>query len=68
MKTRAIEMYIGEGTDFGTWGTEYVDIPIDTPEDKIEEAGKNVLRNEGFEFVFAGVYCIPPLDDQPYLN
>lgn len=66
MKTRAIEMYIGIGSDFGTWGTEYVDIPEDTPEDDIEVVGRNKLRAEGFDFIFAGVYCIPPLDDQPY--
>ncbi len=66
MKTRCVEMYIGEGTDFGTWGTEYVDIPIDTPEDEIEEAGRNILRRNKQEFVFAGVYCIPPLEEQPY--
>ena len=68
METRAIEMYIGVGTDSGTWDTGYVDIPIVTPEDKIEEAGKDALRRAGHDYVFAGVYCIPPLDDQPYLN
>ena len=66
MDTRVVEMYIGEGTDFGTWGTEYVDIPVDTPEDKIEEVGKTKLREVGYQFVFAGIYCIPSLDDQPY--
>ena len=66
MATRAIEVYLGVGTDFGTWGTEYVDIPADTPEDKIEQAARDAARAEGYEFVFCGVYCIPPMDDQPY--
>ena len=63
-KTRIVEMYIGEGTDFGTWHTEYVDIPIDTPEDKIEEVAKNVA-NETFtiDYMFVGVYSVPSLDE-----
>ena len=61
-------MYIGVGTDFGTWGTEYVDIPIDTPDDKIEEVAIAKVKEDGVvdNFVFCGVYCIPSLDDQPY--
>ena len=62
-KLRPIEMYIGEGTDFGTWSTEYVDIPIDTPDDKIEEVAKDQARNVFEDFVFIGVYCIVPLED-----
>ena len=45
-KLRPIEMYIGEGSDFGTWTTEYVDIPIDTPEDKIEEVAIETAKIE----------------------
>ena len=61
-------MYIGVGTDFGTWGTEYVDIPIDTPDDKIEEVAIAKVKEEGVAegFVFCGVYAIPSLEDQPY--
>ena len=68
MKTRAVEMYIGIGTDFGTWSTEYVDIPIDTPDDKIEEVAIAKEKEDGVvdNFVFCGVYCIPSLDDKPY--
>lgn len=66
MKTRAIEVYLGYGSDHGTWTTEYVDIPEDTPEEKIEQAAKDAARAEGHEFVFCGVYAIPSLDDQPY--
>jgi len=65
-ETRAIEMYIGVGTDFGTWDTAYVDIPIDTPDEKISEVAIEVLKQIGCEFVFAGVYFIPELNDQPY--
>lgn len=64
--TRAIEMFYGEGTDNGTWDTTYVDIPMNTPDDKIREAGRDALRAEGYEYVISGVYAIPSLDDQPY--
>ena len=66
---RAVEMYYGIATgngDSGTWSTEYVYIPIDTPEDKIEEAGKDKLREILREFAFAGIYHLPAPDDQPY--
>jgi len=68
METRAVEMYIGIGTDWGTWSTEYVDIPIDTPDDKIEEVAVAKVKEDGVvdNFVFCGVYSIPSLDDQPY--
>ena len=62
-KTRPIEMYIGEGSDFGTWHTEYVDIPIDTPEDKIEQVAKDKAREVFSDFVFIGVYSIVPLEE-----
>ena len=62
-KTRPIEMYIGEGSDFGTWHTEYVDIPIDTPEDKIEQVAKDQARNDFTDFVSIGVYSIVPLEE-----
>lgn len=66
VETRAIEMFLGVGTDNGTWDTEYVDIPVDTPEDKMEELGRAVLRADGHDFVISGIYSIPSLDDQPY--
>ena len=70
-KTRVVEMYVGVGTgngDCGTWGTTYVDIPIDTPENEIEEVAKDILRNDEkiVSFAFAGIYHLPALDDQPY--
>ena len=67
-KTRPIEMYYGyaEGNgDYGSWGTDYVDIPIDTPEDKIAEVAKEIAKNEyeGDDLAFVGVYHIMPLED-----
>ena len=56
-------MYIGEGSDFGNWHTEYVDIPIDTPEDKIEEVARDKAREVFTDFVFVGIYFIVPLDE-----
>ena len=65
---RVVEMYIGEGDgDFGTWGTEYVEIPRDTPDNKIKELAieqaKEDFTKKGYGFIFVGVYCIPPLED-----
>ena len=65
MKTRMIEMYIGYGSDFGTWETDYVDIPLDTPDDKIEEVAKDVIIEDRKDIAFTGVYAIPSLEDQP---
>ncbi|NIM22235.1 MAG: hypothetical protein GTN64_07455 [Candidatus Latescibacteria bacterium] len=45
-KTREIEMYVGRGLgggDSGDWWTTYVEIPADTPEDKIESVAKKCL-------------------------
>lgn len=64
-KTRPIEMFIGEGSDFGTWSTEYVDIPIATPADEIEQVAKDMVKVEypDLDYVFCGVYAIVPLED-----
>ena len=62
-KLRPIEMYVGYGSDFGSWGTDYIDIPIDTPEDKIEEVAKDQARNKFKDFAFIGVYAIVPLEE-----
>ena len=37
---RVIEMYVGfgfYGSDAGTWSTEFVEIPRDTPECQVQE-------------------------------
>jgi len=69
MKTRVVEMFIGVGTDSGSWFTDFVNIPIDTPEEKIEEVAKDVLKAElaqnDMSCVICGVYSVPLLDEQP---
>ena len=64
-KTRPIEMYVGTGSDSGTWSTDYVHIPIDTPEDKIEEVAKDCAREKfkDIDFVFIGIYSIVPFEE-----
>jgi hypothetical protein len=40
-KTRTVEYFrgwAGNGGDSGTWDTDYVDIPADTPDDKVQQA------------------------------
>lgn len=61
--TRPVEMYVGLGEDSGTWHTEYVDIPIDTPDDKIFEAAMFAGQTQIKEFVFIGVYSVTSIDE-----
>ena len=63
MRTRVIELYFGHGADSGTWSTDYVDIPFNTPDDKISEVAIEVGKSEG-SFAFVGLYAIPSLDDE----
>ena len=63
IKTRPIEMYVGiyQG-DYQTWDTAFVDIPADTPDDKVEEVAKETLLKElekqkDLHVAFVGVYC-----------
>jgi len=63
---RVVELYIGEGSDFGTWRTDYVEIPRDTPDDNISDIalaqGKiDFGQSEGY--MFSGIYSIPSLED-----
>lgn len=65
-KTRPIEMYIAfsDGGDSGHWNTDTVEIPADTPLDKIDvvahEAMQVKLEADAAEHVaFLGVYHIP---------
>lgn len=62
MRTRSIELYFGVGGDSGTWFTEYVDIPYNTPTDKISEVAIEVGKEDG-SYAFVGVYAIPDLTD-----
>lgn len=66
--TRAVELMIctlGNG-DTGTWYTEYVDVPGNTPEDRIEAVAKDVWRahNPTSEVAKVCLYSLPPLDDE----
>jgi|TARA_R110000822_G_scaffold134760_1_gene272451 hypothetical protein len=60
---RNIEVYIGIGSDFGTWSTEYVEIPRDTPEDQIESVAIDQAKSEIAEYMFIGIYAIPSLEE-----
>ncbi len=67
-KVRPIEMYFGRaygGGDYGDWSTDYVEIPIDTPDDKIEMVAKAKAKEEygGDDLAFVGVYYIMPLEE-----
>ena len=64
-KVRMVEIYIGTGTDFGTWGTEYVEIPRDTPDKEIASVAINQAKIDfqDTEYVFIGIYSIMSLDD-----
>lgn len=48
-KTRPIEMgicMIGAGGDSGTWETTYIEIPVDTPDDALDQVATDVLIAE----------------------
>jgi hypothetical protein len=70
-KTRSIEMYVGiaeGGGDSGSWATEYVEIPRNTPASAIEKTAEKAMRRklmkDGTENVaLVGVYHIPSPDE-----
>ena len=67
-KIRPIEMYIGthNNGDYGSWHTDYVEIPIDTPESDIEKVSKAKAMDDFIEvenLTFVGVYFIMPLEE-----
>jgi len=69
-KTRPIEMYVGydNGSGSGTWSTEYVEIQLDTPEEKIPavacaEMERILGEREVNNYAFCGVYSIPEPED-----
>lgn len=71
-KTRTVEMYVGEaalGESHGMWNTDYVDIPADTPEDKIAEVAERAMwkqleEQKAGNVVFIGVYHIPDVEEE----
>ena len=63
-KTRSVEYYrcwAGDNGDSGTWDTAYIDVPADTPDDKLEqavrEAAAQVEWRDGEAPVIVGLYC-----------
>ena len=74
-KTRSIEyfrLWPGNGGDSGTWDTDSIDIPADTPADKIEEAVQKAaakIRWREESPVLVGVYSVPtPEEDEDELR
>ena len=61
MKTRLIEMYVGDYD--GTWYTEYVTIPLDTPDEDIERVSINAAATQIKGYVFIGLYNITEIDE-----
>jgi hypothetical protein len=47
--------------DSGTWDTDYIDVPADTPEDRLEEAVREAVAKidwrDGEAPVLVGLYC-----------
>ena len=72
-KTRPIEcfrLWPGNGGDSGTWDTDMIDIPANTPDVNIAEAVQKVaakIRWRDEPPVIVGVYCVPEPeeDDTP---
>lgn len=69
-KMRSIEMIIcsSSGDDAGTWCTDYIEIPFNTPSKNIEKvavkATQRAMMKGGCEgVVHIGVYCVPPKED-----
>ena len=63
---RVVEMYVGwgfHGIDSGTWETEYVEIPRDTPECQVRERAIAQAKEDFSDFVFVGIYSIPDLNE-----
>jgi len=63
---RVVELYIGEGSDNGTWRTDYVEIDRDAPESQIERlalAQGEIDFGQSEGYMFSGIYCIPSLED-----
>ena len=63
-KTKLIEMYIGN-TDH-TWRTDYIEIPADTPDDKLVEVCEKAAFNQfgEDELAFVGIYNITALEGE----
>lgn len=63
-RTKEVEYYrlwAGSGGDTGTWDTAYIEIPGDTPDEKLDEAiraaAEKVEWRDGEAPVIVGLYC-----------
>jgi hypothetical protein len=72
-KTRKVEYYrlwAGNGGDSGTWDTDFIDIPSDTPDDELDRAVRKAARKVRWRDelpVLVGHYADTdePEDDEP---
>ena len=68
---RPVEMYLARpwptvvGGDTGEWWTDFVNIPINTPEDQIAAVAEGVLMEEieDDDIAFVGVFNIQSLEE-----
>lgn len=60
-KTRRVEYYRLWGGDHGTWDTDFLEIPSDTPDDKLDEAVREAAAKikwrDNDPPVIVGYYC-----------
>lgn len=66
--TRRVEYYRLwlHGSDCGTWDTDFIEIPVDAPEDKLDEAVRDAAAQ--IDWVddppaIVGVYHVPVVED-----
>jgi hypothetical protein len=67
MKTRQVEYYRLWGGDHGTWDTDFVQIPEDTPEEKLEAAVREAISRIDWTDeapVATGIYSAPQPDEE----
>ncbi len=69
-KTRTVEYYrlwAGNNGDSGTWDADFIEIPADTPEDKLDVAIRMAADNLKWRNdeppVIVGLYCASALDE-----
>jgi hypothetical protein len=65
-KTRSIELAVAYGSSPGRWGTWFVDIPADTPEDDLYAAAHSKFMREyqgDAPVAFTALYHVPEITD-----
>ena len=59
-------LWSGNSGDSGTWDTDFVEIPANTPEDKVDEAAKQAIARIPWTDevpIATGIYHIPELEE-----